>query len=200
MPPLFSIIRTSDIPRTYTDGARINSTDITMVPQRVGFGYKRLFLCPRCGARREKLLIYDNRLILCRECSLVDPYRYRRNLYDEGGTRLIVWHMRKVAGKAGIELSFPFKYFNHLDISMALSPKKQERFCEVLQRLQVLENMRFCAIVWDVPFTAADIKRYTAPAFAGQITLADWEKYLPFQPGYHPQEIINAINRQKSAP
>lgn len=197
---IFKTIRTSDIPRTYTDGVRIASTEIAMVPQRVGFGYKRLFLCPRCGAQREKLLIYDSRLILCRGCSPVDPYHYRRNLYDEGGTALIVWHMRKLAGKAGIDIKFPFKYHNYLDISMALPPKKQEQFCEVLQRLQVLENMRFCNIVWSVAFTATDIKRYTASQFAGQITLADWEKYMLFQPGHHPQEIINAIKHQKLPP
>ncbi|MDL2293990.1 hypothetical protein LJC60_05080 [Ruminococcaceae bacterium OttesenSCG-928-D13] len=144
--------------------------------------------------------MYDKRLVLCRGCSPVDPYHYRRNLYDEGGTDLIVWHMRDTAAKAGIDLKFPFKYYNYLDTSMALPPKKQERFCEVMQRLQVLENMRFCNIVWGVPFTASDIKQYTAPLFAGQITLFDWEKYMLFRPGYHPQEIINAIKQQKSAP
>lgn len=197
MQPFFSIIKTADIPRNYTDRVRVCDTDITMVQQRVGFGHKRLFLCPSCGERREKLLLYDNRLILCRGCSPVDPYRHRRNLYDEGGTALIVWHMRKAASKAGISLAFPFKYYNYLDMAMQLAPKDNEVFCRGLQRLQVMENMRFCNIAFGTAFTATDIKRYTAAAFAEQITLADWEKYMLFQPGRHPQVLIDALNRKK---
>lgn len=187
-------IKTSDIPHTYTDGVRINGTDVRMVPQRVGYGYKRLFLCPQCGARRERLILAHDDSIWCRGCCPVDPYADRRNLYDEGGQALIVWHMYRTADKASIDIKFPFKYYDHLDTAMSLTPKKAEKFCEVLQRLQVLECMRFCAITWHTPFTATDIKRYTDPEFAGQITLADWERYIVFRPDYHPQEIITAIS------
>lgn len=187
-------IKTSDIPHTFTDGVRINGTDVQMVPQRVGYGYKRLFLCPQCGARRERLILAYDDSIWCRGCCPVDPYADRRNLYDEGGTALIVWHMRRIADKASIDIKFPFKYYNYINMAVDLTPKKNENFCRVLERLQVLENMRFCAITWHTPITATDIKRYTAPEFSGQITLAGWEKYCIFQPGYHPQEIINAIS------
>lgn len=187
-------IKTADISKKYGNAVCINGCNVSLVPQRVGFGYKRLFICPICGARRERLLMDEKGRLCCRGCCPVDPYADRRNLYDEGGQALILWHMRRTADKAGIELKFPFKYYDYVEMSMTLPPKKNAEFCEVLQRLQVLENMRFCAITWGASFTAADIKRFTAPQFAEQITLADWEKYILFRPGNDPQMIIDLIN------
>lgn len=179
-------IAVSDIPEATADRAEVAGRTIDLVRQRTGYGYKRLFLCPSCGQRRAKLLLY-NGSIVCRGCIPFDIYQYRRGLYDEGGTDLIVWHMQRAARRAGIRLAFPFHYVHYIGQYMHLTPKKSRALYAQLKRLQMLENMRFCAIMFDAKFTSADIKRYTAPEFTDGLTLWHLKEFCIFT-GARPHE------------
>lgn len=164
-------IRTSDIPRSYYDGVRVNGTDVAIVPQRVRFGHKRLFLCPRCGARREKLLMDERGRLCCRGCCPVDPYADRRNLYDEGGTALIVWHMRRIADGVGITIRFPFRYHAHMDAMMAQPLRREARFRKALYQLQMLEALRYNVLAHGHRYSASDIREYISGDIEEMFTL-----------------------------
>lgn len=165
----YSFVTTAHIP---PDTRRVSiyggAVDIDL--QRTGFGYKRLFICPRCGERRAKLVIHNDG-VYCRGCVPFDIYAYRRNMYDEGGQRLIEWHMKRIADKAGLSFKYPFKYIYFLEDILKLTPAKQDAYRDILVKLQMLENMRFSAIFFGRQFTAKHIREYTNPAYTERFTL-----------------------------
>lgn len=64
----------------YKDNIILNRIGITS--QKTGFGYKRLFICPKCNTRHTRLYLTGKGFI-CRNCTDVDIYAARKNMYDE---------------------------------------------------------------------------------------------------------------------
>jgi len=177
---LYKILKIKDIPHTYTEKVKIqeNNSYVYITKQNTGFGAKRFLLCPNCDSRRATLYLYQGNM-LCRSCLPFDIYKYRRNLYDEGGTRLIEWHMNKLLRSIGINaFSYPFHYWQHLGTRPPFV--KETRFLNTLKKVQVLENMRFSAIMAGKQFTASDIKKYTSNEYINRFTLQYLDKYVMF--------------------
>ena len=63
--------------------------DIKIEKQKTGFGYKRFFICPVCGKRRQYLYLFNDTYFVCRECTGKNIYKSRTNLYDESTTNII---------------------------------------------------------------------------------------------------------------
>lgn len=146
----------------------LGDTPIALTRCKTGFGYRRYFVCPRCGKRRMKLYELWER-VLCRCCLPVNIYERRCNAYDENAKELIILKMYKLADSVGIELRFPFYYSNFK------RPRymREAKWHKILKQLQMLENMRFSAILGRKRFTATDIKRYTSEEFTEQFEI--WE-------------------------
>lgn len=101
---------------------------------KVGYGYRNYFICPKCGARRTKLYLCDDRLI-CRECGNVPVYRGIQNM-TKGGDQEIAYRMERFAKKHNIEFSYPFEYYDFLFDERS----EQKEFRKNLKIMQALEN------------------------------------------------------------
>ena len=111
---------------------------INIVKQKTGYGYKRFFECPNCGARVRYLYLEDT--FKCRHCLGHSVYSGTKNIYPGGDTYLCRL-MLKIAKKYGIKFKVPFDYRLH-----ALErPKymRHDKWMKVMYQLQTLENMRF---------------------------------------------------------
>lgn len=164
-------IAMKDIPTSYKTGARLYGTNVYFAAQKTGYGTRRLFICPTCDERRMALFRFQGELY-CRSCLPFDIYHYRRNLYDEGGTALIYWNMRRLLASVGItKITYPFEYQNYL----FNRPRyiRQDKYAKTIKKAQMLENMRFCALFFNKTFTAADIRAYTADSFIDRYRLQD---------------------------
>ena len=167
------MITIADVPKKYQDSITINRINVRLISQRTGFGYRRYFLCPSCGRKCGKLHAYKDQLN-CQICTPHDLYGYRQNLYDEGGERLISWHMERLARKIGIKiiyspreriaskkagehvLDFPFDFLDYYD-----KPPRgmsRARYIKALLKLQAMERLRFNAIFFGCRYTVKDIK------------------------------------------
>lgn len=144
--------------------------------QKTGFGEKRLFQCPVCGARRSYLYIdFNNKEVFCRGCS---PYR---SLYwgiqntTKGGQQQIEYMMGRIANKYNIEFKFPFTYYQLI----LKKPKRMhnESWNKVLRQLQILENMRTQAIFYERYLSSQTIN-YVLKNCLYEFTLEEIEKYL----------------------
>jgi hypothetical protein len=182
-----------DIPTDYNpmdyNPIVIAGKSISLVTKSAGYGSRHFFICPRCGEHRAKLYTYENCVVFCRSCLPLDLYRYRRNMYDEGGTRLISWHLRKLMKTVGVkDIRLPFCYLDYIDARPRYM--RHEKFEKIIKKAQMLENMRWCALLVKQRFTAADIKEYTSDEYLDQhdiheiYTLLlfcnhnDWENYI----------------------
>lgn len=177
---MYGILRIKDIPNNYTEKVKIreNNSYVFITKQNTGFGAKRFLICPNCDSRRANLYLYQG-FMLCRSCLPFDIYKYRRNLYDEGGTRLIEWYMNKLLRCIGINtFSYPFHYWQHIGSKPIHT--RQEKFLDTLKKVQVLENMRFSAIIAGKQFTAVDIKKYISKAYIDRYTLQYLDTYVIF--------------------
>ena len=76
---------------SYNDEYKIKKLQIIKIEyQKTGFGYKKLFVCPVCGARRQFLYLHDYTLhFVCRNCKGSNVYRDRTSLYDENIENII---------------------------------------------------------------------------------------------------------------
>ena len=129
---------------------------IDLYNQKTGFGYKRFFICPCCGEAREKLY-YSNEAdeLRCRSCINENVYKYRTNLYDEGGTDLIYYKMFKLAKSIGIEakdLDFPFEPLKYI----WSKPKytRYDKFSTVISQIIILEQLRMNVITFKTKYSA----------------------------------------------
>lgn len=158
----FRTIYIGDLPPEMRhDGVTIGDTHIFFTEQKTGFGVKKLFLCPNCGARRAKL-VYTKKGFYCHGCAPFNVYRRRCNLYDGGGDALVTYHMQKLAASVGISIQWPFSYLDYL----FCKPKSMRwsKWTLTMKRLQRMEGMRNAAIFFRRRYTAQDIKRRTTPA------------------------------------
>ncbi len=134
---------------------------IDLCKQKTGFGYKSFFICPCCGEVRAKLY-YSNEAdeLRCRSCINENVYKYRTNLYDEGGTDLIYYKMFKLAKSIGIDpkdLKFPFEpLMYHLN-----KPKymRYEKFSTAIRQLIILEQLRMNVITFKTKYSAKYINQ-----------------------------------------
>lgn len=146
--------------------------------QKTGFGVKRFLICPNCGARRVKL-VHVRGKTYCHGCAPFNVYAERCNLYDSGGTALIVYHLKKLARSAKITIRWPFDCMDHTFSKPA--GMRWERWSMTLKKLQALEQMRFCAIFLQCRYTAKDIKERTSREVLEGVSLAEIEGRLPVQ-------------------
>ena len=126
---------------------------IYFVEQQTGYGVKYFFSCPKCGASREKLYIYDYKYVYCRTCKKLSPYKPIQN-YTKGGEVELTYRMRQLSikYKVPLPLVFPFDFGNYLwDRPKYYRVKKWE---EGLRKLQILENMRFQNIIYKNTYDA----------------------------------------------
>ncbi|MEG1457576.1 MAG: hypothetical protein RSC57_03170 [Bacilli bacterium] len=65
------------------DSISNKSKTIEVAYQKTGFGFKRFFKCPYCGARRKYLYPVDIGAFACSNCVERNVYAYRTNIYDE---------------------------------------------------------------------------------------------------------------------
>ena len=167
----------SDIPIAHGD-VYLSGTAVHLARCKTGYGYRHYFVCPKCGQRRTMLCEFQGQL-LCRSCLPFDIYQWRRNLYDEGGMKLITWHMQKLAKSVGIEkLRHPFHYLDYtFDRPRYMRRSKYEK---IIKQLQVLDKMRLSAHAGYKRFTAADIKFYTSEYFLDLYDICDIEEKLMF--------------------
>lgn len=129
---------------------------IDLCKQKTGFGYKTFFICPFCGEVRAKLY-YSNEAdeLRCRSCINENVYKYRTNLYDEGGTDLIYYKMFKLGQSIGIspeDLKFPFEPLKYT----WSKPKymRYEKFSIVIRQLIILEQLRMNVITFKAKYSA----------------------------------------------
>ena len=168
--------RLKDIPPDLQhDGVRFNGWPLHFAEQRTGYGVRKLFVCPSCGARRAKLVLTQGG-IYCHGCAPFNVYRQRCNLYDNGGEKLITYHMQKLAASIGITIKWPFCYLDYL----LDKPKgmRWSRWQQTMKRLQILEGMRNCAIFFGRRYTAADIKK-RARSLEGYTLDYLWRYWVP---------------------
>ena len=153
----------------------IEGTDdiVQLTTQCTGFGYRRHFLCPTCGRKCGKIHLF-NMWIYCQRCLPLDLYKYRRGLYDEGGTDLIIYHMYKLAKSIGIKIVYPYRERklakeageNVLDFPFCLIDyldKKPpgmrfRKYLCILEDIQYLEKLRILAIVGRINPRGRDIR------------------------------------------
>ena len=65
--------------------------------------------------------------------------------------------------------------------------RMEKKYRDTLLKLQILENMRTCAIFLQIPFRAADIKRYTSPDFIKYFELWQVAEFQIFGRGVLPE-------------
>lgn len=139
-----------------SNGIEFTGEYIDLCKQKTGFGYKSFFICPCCGEVRAKLY-YSNEAdeLRCRSCIDENVYKYRTNMYDEGGTDLIYYKMFKLARSIGIEckdLKFPFE-----PLQYAWSKPKHmrwDKFSIVIRKLIILEQLRMNVIMFKTKYSA----------------------------------------------
>lgn len=117
---------------------------------KVGYGYKKFFVCPCCGEYKTKLYLDKNQIFKCVNCCSVKPYNGIQNT-TKGGDDYIDYKMIRFAIKVGIgKYEYPFDYCQH----PCPKGKHKEKWNQNLHILQAMENMRFQSIffekVWDV--------------------------------------------------
>lgn len=143
----------SDIPIKYKRGRMVTLETfgtVTLAKQLTGFGERSFFICPKCEARRQKLLVEGTQIIGCRSCVSENIYRFRQNIYPKS-LRYIRRRMILLAeDELNIKrLKIPF---NALDYIFS-KPKymRWKRFSFVLKQLQMLEGIRFAFILGSRP-------------------------------------------------
>ena len=153
------MLKVSDIPGGWQNAIKANGICVQLTMQRTGFGHRRYFLCPSCDRKCGKLH-FQNEWLYCQKCTPQDIYKYRRGLYDEGGERLIMWHMNKlIKSISNKPIKWPFHYHDYLfGKPQGMSGRK---FRNTLMKLQIMENMRFEVIFAGRRFKATHIKGFT---------------------------------------
>lgn len=172
---VFRLLRVCDIPPdTRHDGVMVGGQPLYFAEQRTGYGSRKLFYCPSCGARRMKLVIAPGG-IYCHGCAPFNVYRQRCNLYDNGGESLVTYQMQKLAATIGITIKWPFCYLDY----WADKPRgmRWSRWQLALKQLQTMEGMRNAAIFFRWRFTARDIKARTRPEALEGYTLDYLRRY-----------------------
>lgn len=182
---------------------------IDLCKQKTGFGYKSFFICPYCGEVRAKLY-YSNEAdeLRCRSCINENIYKYRTNLYDEGGTDLIYYKMFKLAKSIGIDskdLEFPFEPLKYI----WNKPKymRRDKYETVIRQLIILEQWRMNVIIFKTKYSTKYINELLE-----NIATQSYEdmEYFPvniikeieFSKAYRPLSILSepmvVIEREKS--
>ena len=105
-------LKVSQVPKERRGALTLKGTPIHFTEQRTGLGIRQMFLCPHCGTERLKLF-YTDGAFRCAGCLRNDPYRHRRNLYDNGGEKLITYKMQRLAATVGITIKWPFDYADY---------------------------------------------------------------------------------------
>ena len=193
---ILEVLKVSDVPAEHHDSVTVAGITVSMTRQRTGFGYRRYFLCPTCGRKCGKIHPANKRLY-CQRCTPINLYGYRQSLYDEGGTGLIVWRMRKLVKTISSQpIKWPFHYYDYL---LEKPPKmRHKKYRDTLMRLQILENMRFEVIFGGAQFRAADIRRYTDAIYVDMFELWQVAKYRIFGVGIPPEKIRYLIPNSPS--
>jgi len=161
--------------------AIISGATVRIIMQRTGFGQRRYFLCPACGRKCSKLYHINllEAMLYCQRCTPINLYRYRQNLYDEGGRALITWHMKKLAAAISDEpIKYPFSYLDY-----PIEPPqgmRSKRYRNTLLKLQVMENMRVATYAYGCRFAGSDIRKYTRDGFICMFELWQVADYLIF--------------------
>ncbi len=195
---LWEVLTISDVPHDYVDSVVAGGITVRIVMQRTGFGYRRYFLCPSCSRKCEKLHLLSNGFH-CHRCMPFDLYGFRRGLYDEGGDRLITWHMMKLGYTIGIDpIEYPFHYWRYV----LERPKsmRQEKYRKTLLKLQILENMRLATLICGCIFTGTDIKKYTSELFIKHFDLWQVDDYLIFGTNIPPEYYGFLLDKETAPP
>lgn len=191
-------VKISDIPK----GAYVNDTEVIINTYKVyvikhptGFGQRRYFLCPSCGTKCGKLYV-DDGYPQCRQCTPINPYRHRQNMYDGGGQDLITWHMYKIFHRIfpGKHIDWPFDCMKY----MPDKPKymSYEKYRIQLLKLQTLENMRCSAIFHGYRATGATIRQYTRKEFVGRFVYWQLKEYFIFGRGIPPEDFAVLLDER----
>ena len=150
---------------------------LKIIYQKTGFGYRRYFRCPRCDCKCAKILQvkgYEAQLY-CPKCFPLDRYRHRRNLYDNGGSSLIVWWMCKIAEKHGIP--FTKTPFNLIDYLNKCPPgMRWRKYYAVLEKLHRMEVLRVIFNTFSIYGNRSlfGSRMYLSAGFIKAYTNTDW--------------------------
>ena len=74
---------------------------VHLIYQQTPFGQRRYFMCPCCTRKCAKLHMYGA-WWHCQSCIPIRLYRKRQDLYDNGGTALVRWHLNKLLRDNGL--------------------------------------------------------------------------------------------------
>lgn len=154
------VLHISDLPKERKAGKALSvevngkRTTIALAEQKTGFGTRKLFMCPHCGARRMKLY-YVRSKWCCTSCGEYNPYYGIQNT-TRGGYLELHYRMERFAKDSGIEIKkWPFSYLDYME-----DPRVGRRkFQQALKILQALENMRFQDIFFHRRYSSKTIKR-----------------------------------------
>lgn len=123
------------------DTKKINPIQVVKVKyQKTGFGYKKFFVCPVCGARRQFLYLDDSLHFVCRKCLGKNVYKDRTSLYDENIENVIKY---KIVQQVKL-LSNPIAKVSILDLPGGI-PKKPRYMRE---KKYSLIRMRISFLTW----------------------------------------------------
>ena len=135
--------------RISVEGKEVNAA---FEKQRTGFGEKTFFKCPICESRKTKLYLVQDMLV-CQGCITYQPY-YDITHRTKNGYMSLSYRMEQLAEKYDIDIKLPFCYMDYPKPKY----KHSERWCEILSKLQALENMRNQAIFFNKRYSTKVIQ------------------------------------------
>ena len=99
----------------------------------------------------------------------------------------------------GARLTLPFRYWHYLLPDEVPVNMSEDKCLRILLTLQILENMRYAAIIGDCTFTNEDIQKYTSSEFVRRFELWQVYEYKIFGEEY-PPEYYSALLDEKIVP
>lgn len=182
-----------------SNGIEFTGEYIDLCKQKTGFGYKSFFICPCCGEVRAKLY-YSNEAdeLRCRSCIDENVYKYRTNMYDEGGTDLIYYKMFKLARSIEIveDLEFPFEPLKYI----WSKPKymRRDKYETVIRQLIILEQLRMNVILFKTKYSAKYINELLENIASQSYEDMDYFpidiiKEIEYSRAYKPLDILDNI-------
>ena len=126
--------------------------------QRTGFGYKKFFVCPVCGARRQFLYLHDDSLcFVCRKCLGSNVYKERTSIYDENIENIIKY---KIVQQLKL-LSNPIAKVCMIDLPEGVPQRprymREDKYSLIYMRIAFLTWMYWQHVGGKQDFTVSEI-------------------------------------------
>jgi len=128
----------------YKDDIMFNRIGIER--QKTGFGYKRLFVCNECKTRHTRLYLTGKGFV-CRNCTDVDIYAARKNMYDEDMQIII---RLKIAKLLKALKGDPGKKYAPIDVSDCIPLEKPKYMHDKTYSITVMRIYFLDWIYWQI--------------------------------------------------